>query len=103
MTQNPYELFQKECPEVAARFNDLIEAQKALKGLNAKTKQLINIAIQTANQNVQGVQMHAMMAKNEGATREEIVGAVVLNLHHSGFVSVLECLPAAIDGFEGKF
>lgn len=38
MNQNPYEIFQKECPEVAARFNDLIEAQKALKGLDAKTK-----------------------------------------------------------------
>lgn len=99
---NPYELFQKECPELAARFNDLVQAQKALKGLNAKTKQLINIAIQTANRNPRGVQMHAMMAKNEGATREEIVGAVVLNLHHSGFSSVLECLPAAIDGYEGK-
>ncbi len=103
MNQNPYELFQKECPEVAARFNDLIEAQKSLEGLDAKTKQLINIAIQTAHRNIQGVQMHAMMAKKEGAAREEIIGSVVLNLHHSGLASVLECLPAAIDGFEGKF
>ena len=103
MTQNPYEIFIEECPEVAARFDDLIEAQKALKGLDTKTKQLINIAIQTANRNAKGVQMHAMMAKKEGATRDEIVGAVVLNLHHSGFASVLECLPAAIDGFEGRF
>jgi AhpD family alkylhydroperoxidase len=102
MNQNPYELFQKECPEIAEHFNDLIEAQKALKGLNAKSKQLINIAIQTANRNPRGVQMHAIMAKNEGATREEIVGAVVLNLHHSGLASVLECLPAAVEGFEGK-
>jgi AhpD family alkylhydroperoxidase len=103
MEPNPYEIFIEECPEVAARFDELIEAQKSLKGLDAKTKQLINIAIQTANRNVKGVQMHAMMAKNEGATREEIIGAVVLNLHHSGFASVLECLPAAIDGFESKF
>jgi AhpD family alkylhydroperoxidase len=103
MNQNPYEIFQKECPEVAARFNDLIEAQKALKGLDAKSKQLINIAIQTANRNPGGVKMHAMMAKNEGATRDEIIGAVVLNLHHSGFATVLDCLPAAIKGFEGEF
>lgn len=103
MTQNPYEIFLEECPEVAARFDDLIKAQQSLKGLDAKTKQLINIAIQTANRNVRGVQMHAMMAKNEGASRDEIIGAVVLNLHHSGFASVLECLPAAIEGFEGKF
>ncbi len=44
-----------------------------------------------------------MMAQSEGATREEIIGAVVLNLHHSGLASVLECLPAAIEGIEGKF
>ena len=103
MNKNPYEIFLEECPEVAARFDDLIQAQKDLKGLDAKTKQLINIAIQTANRNVRGVQMHAMMAKNDGASRDEVIGAVVLNLHHSGFASVLECLPAAIEGFEGKF
>lgn len=103
MNQNPYEIFQNECPEVATRFNDLVEAQKGLKGLDPKSKQLINIAIQTANRNPRGVQMHAMMAKNEGATREEVVGAVVLNPHHSGFATVLDCLPAAIKGFEGEF
>lgn len=102
MTQNPYEIFQRECPEVAACFGDLIEAQKRLKGLDAKTKQLINIAIQTANRNPKGVQMHSLMAKNEGATRDEIIGAVVLNLHHSGFAKVLECLPAALEGYEGR-
>ncbi len=102
MNENPYELFQKECPDIAARLNDLIEAQKSLEGLDAKTKQLINVAILTANHNPIGVKLHAMMAKNEGATRKEIVGAVVLNLHHSGLASVLESLPAAIRGFEGK-
>lgn len=47
--------------------------------------------------------MHAMMAKNEGATCDEVVSAVVLNLHHSGFAAVLDCLPAKIKGFEGEF
>jgi len=102
METNPYELFQKEFPEIAARFNELVEAQKSLEGLDSKTKQLINIAIQTANRNQRGVEMHSHMAKNEGATRREITGAVVLNLHHSGFASVIQCLPAAIKGFEGK-
>ncbi|HOI71916.1 MAG TPA: hypothetical protein PL055_03970 [Methanobacterium sp.] len=63
---------------------------------------MINIAIQTSHKNSTGVKLHAFMAKNEGATREEITGAVVLNLHHSGLSSVLNCLPAAIDGFDQK-
>jgi AhpD family alkylhydroperoxidase len=103
MDENPYQIFQKECPELAARFNDLVEAQQSLKGMNPKTKQLINIAIQTANRNTKGVEMHALMAKNEGATRDEIVGAVVMNLHLSGLAAVLDCLPAALKGFEAKF
>lgn len=100
MDQNPYEIFQNEFPELAGKFNELVEAQISLKGLDPKTKQLINIAIQTANRNPQGVKMHAMMAKKIGASREEVTSAVVLNLHLSGLSAVLECLPAAIEGFK---
>jgi alkylhydroperoxidase/carboxymuconolactone decarboxylase family protein YurZ len=44
-----------------------------------------------------------MMAKKEGATRAEVIGAVVMNLHLSGLAAVLDSLPAALEGFEGKF
>jgi len=100
MDKNPFELFQWECPELAARFNDMVEVQKSLDGLDPKTKQLINIAIQTATRNPRGVKMHAIMAHTLGATRDEIIGAVVMNLHLTGLVTVLECLPAALEGLE---
>jgi len=100
MNENPFEIFMKEFPELAKSFSELVEKQKALKGIDNKTKQLLNLAIQTANRNPKGVQLHAVMAKNEGACREEVLGAVVLNLHHSGFISVMECLPAAVTGFD---
>jgi len=98
--KNPYEIFQKECPELAERFNNLIEVQRSLKGLDQKTKQLINIAIQTSTKNVRGVKFHAVMAHQAGATKDEIVGAVVMNLHLTGLVNVLECLPAALESLE---
>ncbi len=100
MDRSPYEIFQLECPELAAKFNELVQIQRSLKGLDQKTKQLINIAIQTSNKNPNGVKMHAMMAKKDGATREEVIGAVTMNLHLSGLSSVLECLPSAIEGYE---
>jgi len=102
LKQNPYELFQEEFPELAASFNDLVEAQKSQEGLDSKTKQLVNIAILTAHQNLDGVKLHAFIAKNGGATFDEITGGVVLNLHHSGLTSVLKCLPTVIDKFKGK-
>jgi AhpD family alkylhydroperoxidase len=102
MTQNPFDLFQEEFPELASKYNELVDVQRSSKGLDSKTKQLINIAIQTATRNPRGVKFHAMMAKNEGATREEVVGAVVMNLHLSGLAAVLDSLPAAIEGYKGR-
>ena len=100
MEKNPYEIFQKECPDLADSFNKLVDAQRSLEGLDPKTKQLLNIAIQTANSNPIGVKLHARMARQNGATREEVKGAVVMNLHLSGLPTVLSCLPAALDGYE---
>jgi len=97
--KNPFQIFQDEFPELAGRFNDLVDAQRSLKGMDPKTKQLVNIAIQTANRNPIGVKMHAQMAKNQGASRDEILGAVVMNLHLSGLSTVLDCLPSALEGF----
>ena len=100
MEKNPMDVFVEECPELARQFNNLVDVQRSSEALDPKTKQLINIAIQAATRNARGVQMHAMMARKTGATREEIVGAVVMNLHLTGLVTVLECLPAAIAGIE---
>lgn len=99
MEKNPYEIFQKECPDLAKSFNKLVEVQRSMEGLDAKTKQLINIAIQTANSNPLGVQLHAQIARKSGASREEVKEAVVMNLHLSGLSKVLNCLPAALDGY----
>jgi alkylhydroperoxidase/carboxymuconolactone decarboxylase family protein YurZ len=44
--------------------------------------------------------MHAQMAKSRGASRDEILGAVVMNLHLSGLSAVLDCLPSALEGLE---
>ncbi len=100
MDKSPYETFQSECPELANKFNELVQVQSTLIGLDQKTKQLINIAIQTCNKNPTGVKMHSIMAKKSGAKREEVIGAVAMNLHLSGLSSVLTSLPFAIEGYD---
>jgi AhpD family alkylhydroperoxidase len=100
MARNPMEVFQLECPELAEKFDELVDAQRALSALDDRTKQLLNIAIQTANRNPRGVGWHALMARQAGASRQEIVGAVAMNLHLSGLPAVLECLPAAVEALD---
>ena len=106
MGDNPFEIFLKECPELAAKFDELVDVQRNSKGLDPKTKQLINIAINTAQRNPRGVMFHAMMAKKDGATRDEVIGAVAMNLHLCGLAVVLDSLPMAVKGYDsepGKF
>jgi AhpD family alkylhydroperoxidase len=104
MQENPMDTFQRECPELASRFQALVEAQISLPGLDPRTRQLVNVAIQTANRNPPGVYFHAAMAREAGASREQVVAAVAMNLHLSGLAPVLDCLGPALEGFtRGSF
>ena len=100
MQQNPMELFQKEAPEVAAAFNGLIMSLVASKGLDQKTKQLIYIAMKAAMGDDMAVKAHVPMAKAAGATREEVVDAILMTLTVSGIRGIVHCLPEAVSQFE---
>ena len=90
---SPMELFKKEAPEVADAFNGLIQSLIATRGLDGKTKQLIYISMKTALGDETAVKAHLPMAKALGATREEVVDAILLTLTVCGISGVLRCLP----------
>jgi alkylhydroperoxidase/carboxymuconolactone decarboxylase family protein YurZ len=97
---NPMEIFQAEAPEVAKAFNELIQTIVASKGLDAKTKQLIYIAMKASYGDTSAVIAHIPMAKKLGATKEEVVDAILLTLTVSGIRGVVSCLPEAVKQFE---
>jgi AhpD family alkylhydroperoxidase len=94
------ELFRKEAPEVATAFNSLIMSLVASRGLDQKTKQLIYIAMKAAMGDDSAVKAHVPMAKAAGATREEVVDAILMTLTVSGIRGVVHCLPGALEYFE---
>jgi AhpD family alkylhydroperoxidase len=100
MQANPMEVFQSEAPEVAAAFNGLIMALVGSKGLDPKTKQLIYIAMKAAMGDAMAVKAHVPMAKAAGATKEEVVDAILMTLTVSGVRGVVTCLPDAVKQFE---
>jgi len=87
------ELFKQEAPEVAEAFDGLIRAVVATGGLDQKTKQLIYIAMKAANGDAMAVRAHIPMAKAAGATKEEVLDAILLTLTVSGIRGVVTCLP----------
>jgi len=100
MTENPMEVFQKEAPEVADAFNGLIRSIVASKGIDEKTKQLIYIAIKASMGDEMAVKAHVPMAKAAGATKAEVVDAILMTLTVSGIRGVVTCLPGAVKQFE---
>ncbi len=70
---NAFELCQR-IPPLAEQFDQLMNAQHELPGLDANTKHLINIVIQTAIRNPRGVGFHTVIARRAGASRQETLG-----------------------------
>jgi alkylhydroperoxidase/carboxymuconolactone decarboxylase family protein YurZ len=90
---NPFEVFQKEAPEVAKGFDSLIQSLVQTKGLDGKTKQLIYIGIKATLGDVDAIKYHVPMAKQLGATREEIKDTILITLTVCGLKGVVSCLP----------
>jgi len=97
MNQNPMELFRHEAPEVAAAFDGLIRSLVAREALDGKTRQLIYIAMKAAMGDDSAVRAHLPMAKAAGATREEVVDAILMTLTVSGVRGVVHCLPDVVE------
>ena len=96
MDNSPMKIFQTEAPEAAAAFGNLIESISASKGLDAKSKQLIYIAMKAVQGDAAAVIAHTAMAKNCGATREELKDAILMTLTVAGIKGVITCLPDAL-------
>ena len=100
MQENPMDIFKREAPDVAEAFNNLISALVASKGLDQKTKQLIYIAMKASAGDEMAVKAHVPMAIQAGATKEEVVDAILMTLTVSGIKGVVTCLPGAVRAFE---
>jgi alkylhydroperoxidase/carboxymuconolactone decarboxylase family protein YurZ len=99
---NPLDIFRKEAPAVAGAFDNLIQSIVAGEGLDEKTKQLIYIALKAADGDTAALSFHVPMAKQLGATRQEVSGAIILTLTVCGLKGVTSCLPAAMAVFDQR-
>lgn len=100
--QNPIETFKKEAPEVSEAFNNLINSLIKTKGLDAKTKQLVYIGIKASLGDAEAIKFHVPMAKQLGATREEVKDAVLISLTVSGLKGITSCLQTALDAYDAN-
>ena len=76
-----------------------MSAIDSLKAPDRKTHELIRLACTVILRNPPGVERHAMLAAEVGATWDEIAGAILLTQPSFGLVPALEAFPHARRGW----
>lgn len=88
-------------------FPALHEAQSAfmaqidsLPAPDRKTHELVRLACTVIRRNAEGVERHAMLAREVGASWEEVLGSIMLTIPSFGLLPAVEAMPAARRGFD---
>ena len=94
-----FELFAKEAPEANAAWMEAVQRLDKASKLDKKTEELAYIAVLAAVRLESGLPFHVKMAKKLGATRDEIISAILVGLPAVGNI-VTAALPAATEAFD---
>ena len=99
LISNAFEVFAKEAPQHAAAWSSLVQQLSAASALDNKTSALSYLAVLAALGLESGIPFHVHSARNAGATREEVISAVLLGLPAAGH-SVTRVLPNAVAAYD---
>lgn len=94
-----FKAFMTETPDHAQAWGGMVNGLAAASALDAKTTALAYLAVLAATGAISGVPFHVKQAKAAGATREEVLSAVLVGLPAAGH-SVTQALPAAVAAFD---
>ena len=87
-------------PQLHAAQNAWMAQIDSLKAPDRKTHELIRLVVTVGLRNPQGVQRHARLAREVGATWEEILGSIMLTVPGHGLLPAVEAMPHARRGYE---
>jgi len=96
---NAYRTFLTEAPKHAEAWSQMVQGLAAADALDTKTAELAYIAVLAALGRESGIPFHVAMAREGGATRDEVISAVLLGLPAAGTI-VTQSLPAALAAFD---
>lgn len=96
---NAFRVFLEQAPEHAAGWGQAINSLAQASALDEKTSALAYLAVLAALGMHTGIPFHVQEARKVGASREEIISAVLLGLPAAGN-GVIQALPAALAAYD---
>lgn len=99
LVSNAFQVFASEAPQHAEAWNGLVQNLAAANALDQKTTALAYLSVLAVLGLESGIPFHVHSAKQSGATREEVLSAVLLGLPAAGH-AVTSVLPAAVNAYD---
>ena len=99
LISNAFQVFMSEAPQHAQAWGAMVQGLASASALDQKTSALAYLAVLSALRAEGGVPFHVQAAKQAGASREEVISAVLVGLPVAGH-RVTQVLPAAIAAYD---
>ena len=98
---NAFLTFRDEAPQHAQAWGDLVQKLGQATALDGKTSALAYLSVLAVLRLESGIPFHVQAAKQQGASREEVISAILVGLPAAGHV-VTQALPAAIAAYDAS-
>ena len=96
---NAFQTFLKEAPKHAQAWMAAVQGLDNASALGKKTEGLAYLAVLAALRLEGGVPFHTQLAKQAGASREEVISAILIGLPAAGN-GVTQVLPIALEAYD---
>lgn len=99
LVSKAFRAFMLEAPEHAQAWRTLVQSLADASALDAKTSALAYLAVLAALRIESGIPFHVKAAQEAGASREEMISAVLVGLPVAGH-RVTQVLPTAVAAYD---
>ncbi len=96
-----FQAFMTKAPQHAQAWGTMVQGLASASALDKKTAELAYLAVLAALRLESGVPFHVQAAKKAGASRKEVISAILVGLPAAGH-RVTQVLPAAIAAYDAE-
>lgn len=98
---NAFQTFMTEAPNQAKTWMTMVQGLDQASALDKKTEELAYLAVLAALRMESGIPFHVQSAKRAGASREEVISAILVGLPAAGH-SITQVLPSALAAYDNE-
>ena len=101
LASGAFQAFMSEAPEHSRAWGAMVSGLSQASALDPKTSALAYLAVLAAQRLGGGIAFHVQIAKQAGASREEVISSILIGLPAAG-LGVTQVLPVAVAAYDAQ-